>query len=88
MIQGYIRSDSHDTYTREEIEKLCRKMIGGHGTEIDVINCTHEIYMRTLTAGMILSVTYLVEVCKKNYFDVVNKYSTVYVGFIKIFSSI
>ena len=65
-MQGKIYSDGHDTYTREEIEKLCRKMIGGHGTEIDVIKCTHEIYTRTLTAIIIMSVIYLVEVCKKN----------------------
>jgi hypothetical protein len=44
-------------------------MIGGHGTEIDVIKCTHEIYTRTLTAIIIMSVIYLVEVCKKKLFQ-------------------
>ena len=88
MVQEFIYTKCHDTYTREEFEKLCRKIIGGHGTEIDVIECTHELYTRTLIAVMIMSGIYLVEVCKKNYFSVVIKYSTVYFGFIKIFSSI
>ncbi|CAG8605453.1 1588_t:CDS:2 [Paraglomus occultum] len=46
----------------DEIRKRCEKIIGGHGTEQDIIECTHIMSNRRLVALITLNCTQLVEV--------------------------